>query len=820
MKKKEKRITIAFLTRSFSVDLISYSIWSGVYGGARDADVNLICLPGNPPRSQFGFEFQANVLYDMIDPATIDGLIVWGGAMVGGSSPEDTLAFYRRFDSFPVVNISLEINDIPCLISDNYAGMLEACAHLITVHGCRRPAFIRGPENHPESRERLRAYRDALERYGIDFDPGLVVTGNFLRASGRMAVAKLCDERSLSFDGVVCANDLMALGVMDELLARGIRIPDNVKVVGFDDIDESQYFRIPLSTVRQPFYEMGKSAVDNLLRIVRREPFQKRHILPARLVARQSCGCFPVAATVDGDSSAEGAVTQRAPERDAFVRLGRPCLVAQANLSAASADRLAGLFYDEVWSRRSGAFLPALNGELLQRLSPEDIRIFHAALSALRRCALEFLRSDTERLVAGETLLHRARILVGEYLEKARAFEVFQKAALTESLNSINRTMISTYNFDDMIAIVAREFPRFGMHEYYFCMYDEPSGSLDFARLLIAFRDKKKMELPSEGVRFPAKLILPEGLWPADRRLTFIVEPLYFHGDQLGFIVFEDDHKPAELYEELRAHLCVALKGSILFREKEKLLAEREAQARSLLATSTGLARSNAELEQFSYIVSHDLKEPLRKIAVFADRLHSLPSVDGDAQAREYLDRMIGSAHRMHDLIDDLLAYSRISRRTGPFRKVDLNESIRAVLQDLEILIERENACVEVGELPVIEAEPRHIEQLLQNLITNALKFHQPERPVRITVSSRRIREGRREYCELTVRDNGIGIEPRHAEDIFGLFQRLQGRNAFEGSGIGLAICKKVAEEHNGRIRVESEKGAGAAFIVTLPLRQ
>ncbi len=818
MDKKSNRITIAFLTRSFSVDLISYSIWSGVYDGAADADVNLVCLPGNPPRSRFGFEFQANVLYDMVDPATIDGLIVWGGAMIGGSSPEDTLAFYRRFDALPTVNISLEVNGIPCLISDNYSGMIEGCTHLIEAHGCRKPAFIQGPEDHPESGERLRAYRDALANHGIDFSPGLVATGNFLRAGGSQAIVKFMDERKAAFDGVVCANDLMALGACDELLARGVRIPDEVKVVGFDDIDESRYYRVPLTTVRQPFYEMGKAAVGNLLHDIRREVFTKRDVLPARLVTRQSCGCLPAAA--GGDCPASLGTRPAEPDREAFALVAGPRLVLEAGLPEASAARLADSLHDEIWGPRGGAFLPLLNGALLERAFPEEIRRFHPALSALRRSALEFIRADSHRHVEAENLFQRARLLIGEHLEKSRVFELFRKVELTESLNSINRTMISTYNFDDVLAIIAREFPRFGIREYYFCMFDEPSVSLDFARLLMAYRDNRKIPLPAEGVRFPVASILPGVMWSEGRRLTVMVEPLYFHGDQLGFMVFEDDHKPGNLYEELRSHLSVALKGSLLFREKEKLLAEREAQARSLIETSAGLAHSNAELEQFSYIVSHDLKEPLRKIAVFADRLLSLPTVDADVQAREYLDRMIGSARRMHDLIDDLLAYSRISSRAGPFRTVDLNESVRAVLQDLEITVEKAQARVEVGELPAVEAEPRHIEQLLQNLIANSLKFRQPGRPVRIAITGRRTKEGLRDYCELTVRDNGIGIDPEHFEDIFGLFQRLQGRNAFEGSGIGLAICKKVAEEHHGRIRVESEKGSGSAFIVTLPLRQ
>jgi DNA-binding LacI/PurR family transcriptional regulator/signal transduction histidine kinase len=816
--KNDSPLTIAFLTRSFTSDLINYSIWSGVFDAAKAAGVNLICLPGNPPRSRLGFEYQANVLYDLVDRETMDGLVVWGGAMVGVSSPEDTRAFFRRFAGFPMVNISLELDGIPCLMIDNYGGMLEACTHLIEHHRCRHVAFLGGPEDHPEARERFRAYREALRRGGLDFDPRLTVSGDFIREHGGLGVRRLMDERHCEFDAVAAANDLLALGAAEELTQRGIRIPDDVKIIGFDDIEESRCFPVPLTTVRQPFYELGTSAVADLLRSIRGEPHAARTLLPTTLVTRQSCGCprLPAAAL---DAAAPPSVAgESPPEREAFARRVSAPLVKEAGLDGETARRLTEALHDELWGRRPGCFLTVLDGELLRVTALGAIRKFHQALSLLRAYSLPFLLAEPGRLVEAENMMQRARLLICEYLEKARAYEIFQKAAQTDRLGRINRILISTYNFNDFTKIFAREFPQFDIPCYYLCVYEEPSVSLQYARLLLACTDRKIIDLPPEGIRFPTKSIVPPGFLPASRQRALIVEPLYFHGEPLGFIVFEDDRKAGMFYEELRSHLSVALKGTLLFQEKEKLLAEREEQARYLLQTSAGLARSNAELEQFTYIVSHDLKEPLRKAAVFAERLRSRLQSSEDSQTREFSERVIAAANRMNRLIDDLLAYCRLSKNKEPFRKIDLNACLRAVLQDLEVRIEQERASLELGALPVIEAEPHQIEQLLLNLMTNALKFHPPGRPVSVKVSSRLLTLEGRDFCELEVRDNGIGISREHFEDIFGIFQRLHGKMEFEGTGIGLAICKRIVEEHHGSIRVESVEGEGSVFIVTLPV--
>lgn len=240
------------------------------------------------------------------------------------------------------------------------------------------------------------------------------------------------------------------------------------------------------------------------------------------------------------------------------------------------------------------------------------------------------------------------------------------------------------------------------------------------------------------------------------------------------------------------------------------------------------LKRSNQELEQFASVASHDLQEPLRKIQAFGDRLQAKYRAELGEVGQDYLDRMLFSAGRMRKLIDDLLTFSRVASKAQPFVTVDLAQIAREVASDLEGRLHETGGTLEIGDLPALQADPLQMRQMLQNLLGNSLKFHRPQVPPRVQVSSRLINSNGAEgasssepkQCEISFQDNGIGFDSVYADRIFNLFQRLHSRTEYEGTGMGLAICRKIAERHGGHITVSSVPDQGTRFVVTLPLEQ
>lgn len=226
------------------------------------------------------------------------------------------------------------------------------------------------------------------------------------------------------------------------------------------------------------------------------------------------------------------------------------------------------------------------------------------------------------------------------------------------------------------------------------------------------------------------------------------------------------------------------------------------------------LERSNADLEEFAYVASHDLQEPLRKVTAFSEMLAEDLGEQLSESAREYLARMQGAASRMRTMIDDLLQLSRASKRAEQRANVKLNDLVAAVVQDLETSLIETGAQVEVGNLGTVHVAPVAVSQVFINLLGNAIKYRRKDVPLRIRISSREVETG---MLELSVEDNGIGFEQVFAERIFKPFERLHSREEYPGTGIGLAVCRKIIERHGGRISAEGRPGHGATFRFTVP---
>jgi light-regulated signal transduction histidine kinase (bacteriophytochrome) len=265
----------------------------------------------------------------------------------------------------------------------------------------------------------------------------------------------------------------------------------------------------------------------------------------------------------------------------------------------------------------------------------------------------------------------------------------------------------------------------------------------------------------------------------------------------------------------------VTVGGRRMYNAVVRDVTERKRYEAELRAHGDALARSNAELEQFAYVASHDLQEPLRMVASYTQLLQRRYEGQLDAPADTYIHFAVDGAQRMQALINDLLALSRVGTQGKPFQPVDVGAVVRRVLRSLGRALEESGGTVDVGPLPTVRGDAGQLEQLLQNLVANALKFRRPDVPPHVSVSAERregphVPHGAEWVC--AVRDNGIGFEQEFAEQIFVVFQRLHTRTEYPGTGVGLAICKKIVERHGGRIWAESAPNAGTTFYFTLPI--
>lgn len=285
----------------------------------------------------------------------------------------------------------------------------------------------------------------------------------------------------------------------------------------------------------------------------------------------------------------------------------------------------------------------------------------------------------------------------------------------------------------------------------------------------------------------------------------------------------------AEMYQKNHQLLLHERKLKEMNADLEREIEERrisEEKVRQLnhqlLENNKSLKDTIEELDRFAYVASHDLQEPLRKIMVFSDKLLNCQAEGQPEETQRYMDKIIKASQRMQKLINDLLIFSRKDSPKIIFEEVSLNLVLAEVLSDMEVEIERHGAEVSVGELPLLWANQSQMRQLFQNLVSNAIKFHQPGRPPVVSIYANNrsvsILDDPQTHCCIVVEDNGIGFDEQYAEEIFVVFKRLHSYHEFEGSGVGLSICKKIVDAHKGRISALGNPDHGSRFFIELPL--
>ncbi len=559
------RRRVAFLMDATEDDY-QVGILAGISRAAEPTNVQLVCVAGGvlgdpalDPRSRRNFAF------DLLDPRQFAGIIALSGALSNQLGVRGFAEFLQRFRGRPIVNLGVEVPGMHSISVAGATGMRDVVLHLIKVHNHRRIAFVRGPAASEEAEQRYAAYRAALDESGIAFDPRLVLQGSWLRESGSLAVRELFDERGMRVEAVsaiACANDYMALGALDVLAERGISVPADIAVTGFDDLEITRVAVPPLTTVRQPTEALGREGLRRLVALMNGTEQPLSSELVAEIVERRSCGC----AKIDAQQSAlRGAPKGRSFEAAIVERrtlicaeLARVAHGALFGVGAGWEQRLVAALLNDLTTQGPSAFVPTIDQMIikLQRTSG-NLSVCQAVLSLLRREILECASGDWDVIARVEDLFYAARELLAESMVRT---EISRKNETLSQLREFARTSALLLG-DTPLAELRRKFEEsfraLGIPAFALGMFEEPGKVSDECLCIAAYSSARRFRIPE---KFRASDLGPSELFAQDSG-TLLVQPLIFEGVPMGIATVMLSTLDIAILEQLREMLGAGLRG-------------------------------------------------------------------------------------------------------------------------------------------------------------------------------------------------------------------------------------------------------------------
>ncbi|HJS17893.1 MAG TPA: substrate-binding domain-containing protein [Anaerolineales bacterium] len=620
---------------------------AGVTDAAEANDVNLVHFiggllssiesPDNKP--SFG-------LYDLAKPEQFDGLILTADVAYG-IDPKELNLFHELYVNLPIVTQSLELPGAPMFIPDNLEGMRSVLRHLIEEHGYKRIAFVRGISGQLDAEQRLQGYREELKAHDLPFDENLVVEGDYTAESGRAAIRTLLDDRSLRFQAIVAANDRMAFGALEALQQRGVRVPDDVAVTGFDDLREAQAIGVPLTTVRQSFYTAGKQALETLIKCTQGDTVPKTTVTPTQLLIRWSCGCLP-------ENVRQAAVAPRDVAKTGKLENKREAALRALLNSAGITEQDSALpQFKDAFGRAWDAFLLALGEkitsdeflktvnamiELMQKHNLATT-VWHSVISMMRRYALGGITSHTLMLKA-ENLFQQARLLAGELSQRTQAYRRLVLEQQESILQGFSFSMAPAMTLNEIGNVISEHFPHMGIERWYVMYYGDVktpqpvSSPLPENYNLLFQYEASKFEIPVKRASKGTGQLIPRGKTPQDHRYTAVVMPLSLARNRFGFMWVEMGPRDWEVYVRIRNLVSSALLRTMLVQQREqaqqeveRLLAEVRDRAAELDIAKEWAERTAAENAKL-YSGELTRRAAAEALARSSRQLSSLSSVD------------------------------------------------------------------------------------------------------------------------------------------------------------------------------------------------
>ncbi len=606
-KRKTVAVLGAQLTRFWGAEFMN-----GVLDSAHANDVNVIYFVGGKPLAIEAPERAGRSygLYDLIKPGQFDGILL-AADIAHGLSKDGLENFCRSFAPTPMASFAVPAEGVTSVMADNEGGMRAVVRHLIEAHGYKRIAFLRGPNGQIEADQRFNAYKEELKANHIRFEESIVVEGDYTPESGRAAVRTLLDERKIRLQAIVASNDHMAFGALEALQQRGISVPDSIALTGFDDVSESQSMGVPLTTVRQSFYQAGRRAFEVLFNRMNGGQEDHSNILPSNLVVRWSCGCLPESIHRAIVLPKEVAHTGRLEnKRDAAIRaLFGAAGIAETDPAKPQYVDVFGRTWDVFLASlkevdKSDAFLKMVQAmvEVMQR-NGYDFNTWQNVISTFRKYALGGISSNTVMLRA-ENLFQQARMLAGELSQRAQAYHRLEYQKLEEILNNFSFSMAPAMSFHQIGDAISKHFPILGLERWYVMFYSDVSapGSVsspppESYRLLLQY-DENRFQIPREKSALATGRLVPRGKTPEDRRYDAVVMPLTLASNRFGFMWAEMGPKDWDIYVRVKNLLSSALLRTMLVQQREQAQMEVERLLNEARERAVELARAKDAAEK------------------------------------------------------------------------------------------------------------------------------------------------------------------------------------------------------------------------------
>jgi DNA-binding LacI/PurR family transcriptional regulator/signal transduction histidine kinase len=749
-------------------DAYQSAVWQGIERRATERGLGVVCFIGSRVDSPVGSEKKANIAYGLADPRAIDGLVTVSSAIATFLEARGIEKLFSSRGTLPQVSVGLRVRGISSITVDGSGSVAEVIRHIAGHHRRRRFAVIGGPAGHAEGEDRVRAFRQTLQDMGVRFDERLAAEGSFLRHSGAEA-ARAILKTGVPFDALFCANDLMAIGAIDVLRERGLRVPQDVAVAGFDGIDEGRYLTPPLTTVIQPLGDLGRRAVDLLVeRMDGDGPTEQ--VLTCTPAIRQSCGCGP----------------RKGPEAD-FAAVGKRATPEERRVIT----RLAAL------ARKGDAegFIARLDAALVSSAVDDELLKWNDLLAVVRRRAFppgRRIRTDSS------TLFEFASSLIGETGIRMQAAQRVNAERRMAALREISAYLAGAFDLPLMLKRLQEGLASLGIERGYVALFDGEDPEHGSSRLILATRPGRRRGVMRTGSRFRTERLLPPGEGEGWRGGRWILEPLVYQDEALGYFLLSSGVGDPAVYDTLREQLSSALKGALLLEQvrthERRLEAEVARRTAELTRANKDLTRevgrrqalerevldvSNRTMQRIGQDLHDDLSQHIAGIAMLVSVLRaSIAPADPDA---------LGRLDQIGRLLSDSIARARqIARGLYPAGLAE--HGLSAAVEEL-VSAARQGYTAHVDfraapdfALPDTDRAAQ-VYRIVQEALTNALKHSRAER-VEVVLS----REGVNGTGALVaeVIDNGVGVMPDRS-----------------GNGMGLRIMRSRAESAGAELSIE-----------------